>query len=58
MAILFNMILPNKKESVQLKPKAIRMLLAENGRVLTRDKSNPYLADGVVVIDADTLTEA
>ncbi len=58
MAILFNMILPNKKESVQLKSKAIRMLLTENGRVLTRDKSNPYLGDGAVVINADTLIEA
>ena len=33
------------------------MLLIENGRVLTRDKSNPYLADSAVVIDADTLTK-
>ena len=33
------------------------MLLIEDGQVLTRDKYNPYLADGAVVIDRDILTE-
>lgn len=33
------------------------MLLVENGHVITRDPNNPYLEDGAVAIDGDTIKE-
>lgn len=33
------------------------MLIVTNGRVITRDPNNPYIEDGAVVIDGDSIVE-
>ena len=33
------------------------MLLIGNGKLFTRDEERPYLPDGAVVIDGDTVQE-